>query len=118
MKIVPFMILLIAIVLSFTGCSDSPSSGMKNEQYEAINNNAKKILGDDFETLNFSVTEEGFTDNEKTSYTVKFTFDLNKPVLGNDVKKIPGRLIFNKDKEGWKCTFNSGNALGLFNIMH
>ncbi len=112
------VIIYLLMLFIFAGCSDSPPSSAKKEQFELINDNVKKILGDDYEAKNFTVTDEGYTDEDKTAYIYEFTFDLNKPYLVFQGKKIPGQLHFKKNSNGeWECVFNSGNALGLFNLL-
>jgi len=109
---------LITIAL-FISCSDKPSSSLKKEQYEIINKNVKTFLGESYEAINFVVETEGYTDETKTKYEVNLTFDLNKPVLFNDMKQIPCRLIFEKnEKNDWVCTFNSANLTGFFNFLN
>jgi hypothetical protein len=110
------MIIALSMIL-LNGCSGGPGSGLKNEQYDIIHKNVKQVLGDEYDAANFNVTEEGYTDQEKTEYKVKFTFDLNKPVLMFDGKKIPAELNFKKGDDGWKCTFNSANVSGFFNLF-
>jgi hypothetical protein len=111
-------ILLTVLLLALIACSDVPSSSLKKEQYEIINQNVKTFLGETYEATNFTVTEEGFTDEQKTKYVVKITFDLNKPFLFEDGKKIPAVLEFKKNQEDkWVCTFNSANATGFFNLL-
>lgn len=118
MKILTFFLFLLISFSVFNGCSDSPSSKMKDEQFSLINDNVKKLLGQDYEAQNFTILDEGYTDQEKNSYAYKFTFDLNKQYLVFEGKKIPGELQFKKNNGGnWECVFNSGNALGLFNLL-
>ena len=112
------VVMLLMIIL--VGCSTShPSNSLKEEQYEIINQNIKISLGNDYSAINFFVVEEGFTNNEKTEYVVKFTFDLNKPYMIFDGKRIPGELKFSQtENKDWSCTFNSaGNALSLLNLI-
>ncbi len=117
MRTLVVFIILISMYL-FTGCSGAPSSKLKDEQFEIIKENVKQILGERYEATNFTIVEEGFTNEEKTDYICKFTFDLNKPYLFFEGKKIPGELRFTKNKDGeWECTFNSGNVTGLFNLF-
>lgn len=111
------LLILFLFTIMFTGCSDTPSSSEKTVQYDLVKENVKKILGSEYEAVNFNVIEEGYTDEAKTKYLIKFTFDLNKSYLVFDGKKIPAELIFNKENGEWKCTFNSGNATGLFNLL-
>lgn len=116
-KIVILCSLIIGLFFLW-GCSDSPSSSLKDEQFALINNNVKQLLGDDYEAKNFSVTEENYSDAEETEYIYSFTFDLNKPYLMFEGKEIPGELRFSKNSDGeWVCTLNSGNALGFFNLL-
>ncbi len=118
MKSIILLLSAIMFTLLLSSCSDGPSSSMKDEQFSLINENVKKLLGDDYEAINFSIVEEGYTNEEKTEYLCKFTFDLNKQYLVFEGKKIPGEFRFKKPNEGeWECIFNSGNALGLFNLL-
>lgn len=107
--------LIILLALMLAGCSDKPSGDLTDEQIKLIDKNVKQICGSDYEAVNFRIQEESYTGTEKNSYRIKFTFDLNKPFLGISTG-IPGEMVFEKRKEGWECTFNSGNALGLFNL--
>jgi len=105
-------------ILLFTACSDTPSSALRDEQYEIINDNVKKLLGEDYDAENFSINEEGYANEEKTKYVYKFKFDLNKQYMMFDGKNIPGELQFDINDEGeWECTFNSANAVGFFNLL-
>ncbi len=107
--------LAVLLVLFLAGCSDKPAESLIDEQVKLIDNNVKQICGSDYEAVNFTILDENYTDENKTTYRVKFTFDLNKPFLGIS-SDIPGEMVFEKKNNKWQCTFNSGNALGLFNI--
>lgn len=107
--------LIILLVFVFAGCSDKPAGRLIDEQIKLIDNNVKQICGSDYEAVNFKVLEETYSGTEKNTYRIKFTFDLNKPFLAIS-SGIPGEMVFEKRKAGWECTFNSGNALGLFNL--
>lgn len=110
--------LILFFALIIISCSGAPSSSLKKEQYEIIKQNVKTFLGEGYEATNFVVVEEGYTDEKKNKYIVKITFDLNKPVLMFDGKKIPSELVFEKnDQDKWECTFNSANVTGFFNLF-
>ncbi|MEI7812758.1 MAG: hypothetical protein WCJ01_10080, partial [Ignavibacteria bacterium] len=51
------VILFFCIILIFliTGCSNAPSSKMKDEQYSIINENVIKVLGNDYGSMLFIV---------------------------------------------------------------
>lgn len=118
MKNFQHIIFSFIIIFTVVSCSNTPSSSLKKEQYEIINQNVKTFLGDTYEATNFTVTEEGFTDEQKNKYIVKITFDLNKPFLLFDGKKIPAELVFEKNQENkWECTYNSANVTGFFNFL-
>ncbi|NWF51306.1 MAG: hypothetical protein HXY49_12280 [Ignavibacteriaceae bacterium] len=117
MKALLFIIIVWFSALLFIGCSDSPSSDQIDEQYNLVQDNVKKLLGEDYEAVNFRVTEEGFTSEEKKEYLVKFKFDLNKPYLIYQGKNIEAELKFEKKEKEWECTYNSLNVLGLFNLL-
>lgn len=118
MKNFQYITVLLVLIFTMVSCSNTPSSSLKKEQYEIINQNVKTFLGDTYEATNFTVTEEGFTDEQKNKYKVKITFDLNKPILFSDGKKIPAELVFEKNQENkWECTFNSANVTGFFNFF-
>ncbi|MBE2279628.1 MAG: hypothetical protein IAE91_04490 [Ignavibacteriaceae bacterium] len=111
-------LLLIITVLIFAGCSDKPGSYAINDEFDIIKNNVKAVLGAEYDAENFNIIEQGYINDEKTEYQVKFTFDLNKPYLVFRHTGLPGELIFSKNnKEEWNCTFNSGNFQGLFNLF-
>ena len=102
------------------GCSpNKPSNSIKEDQYEIINQNIKKSLGNEYSAINFIAIEEGFTNNEKSEYLVKITFDLNKSYMLFDGKRIPGELKFTKNEnKDWVCVYNSaGNALSFLNFI-
>lgn len=106
------------ILLFFIGCSyEYPNNSLKEEQYEVINQNVKKALGNEYSAINFTIIEEGFTNTDKTEFAVKFIFDLNKSYLLFNGKQIPGELKFSKTvSKEWSCTYNSvGNTLSILN---
>ena len=113
--------LLFAVVLTsagiFSGCSGSPGSSVKNEQYEEVRKNVKSILGDEYDAVNFVVSQEGYTNEAKTEYEVNATFDLNKPYMFFEGKKIPLKLSFRKEDGKWTCIFNSANVAEFFNLF-
>lgn len=112
------VLLLIFVSSIFTGCSDKPGSYAIDAEFDIIKNNVKSVLGADYEAENFTIIEQGYINNEKSEYHVKFTFDLNKPYLVFRHTDLPGELIFSKNnKEEWNCTFNSANFQGLFNLF-
>lgn len=107
--------LILLLVFIISGCSDKPSGVLMDEQIKLIDNNVKQICGSDYKAINFKILNETYSGDQKEKYRINFTFDLNKPFLGIS-SGIPGEMVFEKRKEGWECTFNSGNALGLFNL--
>jgi hypothetical protein len=114
-----FNYLFAIIILSvFIGCSDKPSNSMIDEQNEVINKNVQSVLGKDYEAINFTILEEGYTNEEKTTYAVKLTFDLNKSVMGFEGKQIPAAYSFEKKEGNWVCVVNSGNIAGMFNLLN
>lgn len=112
--IIPILLVSFLII----SCSDKPSSSMIDKEFEVVKKNVKDFLGQEYEAENFSIIEQGYTSEEKTTYKVKYKFDLNKPISIFRHKDIPGELLFEKNQEGqWECTFNSGNPSGLFNLF-
>lgn len=117
MKKINYLFVLITLIV-FVGCSDKPSDSMIDEQNEIVNKNVQSVLGKEYEAVNFTVIEEGFNNEEKTEYSVKLTFDLNRSVLGFDGKKIPAAYGFEKKDGNWVCVLNSGNISDFFNLMN
>ncbi|MCX7612112.1 MAG: hypothetical protein N2043_11055 [Ignavibacterium sp.] len=118
MKTLKLTIYSLFILIFITSCSNAPSSSLKKEQYEIINQNVKTFLGEGYEATNFTIVKEGFTDEQKNKYVVEITFDLNKPFILFDGKKIPAILEFQKNQDNkWVCTYNSANVSGFFNLF-
>ena len=112
-----FFTVVITSAVMFSGCSDTPGSSIKNEQYEEVRKNVKGILGEEYDAVNFVVSQEGYTNEAKTEYEVNAAFDLNKPYLIFEGKKIPLKLSFRKEDGKWTCIFNSANVAGFFNLF-
>jgi len=91
---------------------------LKDEQFRILKASVSQILGSDYEVKKIDISQEGYSNEDKTEYVVDFKFDLNKPVFLFPGTGIPGKLIFSKGTDGeWKCTFNSGNPGELFNLL-
>ncbi len=96
----------VLLILAFAGCSNAkPSSALKEEQYEKVKGMVKTYLGDEYEAINFRVTEEKFMDEAKTKYQMHYAFDLNKPFLFIQ-NNIPAVMEFSKAEDKWFCTSN------------
>jgi len=91
-----FSVLLVAVAVLLSGCKDIPSGSQYDEQYDKVKASVKELLGVEYEAVNFRVTKEGYTTDDKKTYEVNFMFDLNKPytVLGATIadKEIPGSM--------------------------
>ncbi len=115
----PFI--LAAVVVFLTGCKDVPSGSQYDEQYDKVKSSVKELLGVEYEAVNFRVTKEGYTTDDKKTFEVDFLFDLNKPytVLGATIadKEIPGSIKFEKQSTGWVCTSNSGDLSGILKFL-
>lgn len=109
--------LILILPLIFLSCSGKPSNSLINEQFELVNQNVIRVLGNEYNAQNFDITEELFTNENKLEYTVKFTFELNKEVLIFKGKDIPGMLIFEKKDDEWLCTYNSCDPLSLLKLF-
>jgi len=116
-----YKILVVTAIIYIMMLSGSCSIGfrrLKREQFEKLKETVTQLLGADYKVDKIRIINEDYSNEQKTEYTVDFTFDLNKPLLLFPAKGIPGKLIFTKDVNGeWICTFNSGNPGELFNLF-
>ncbi|GJQ32962.1 MAG: hypothetical protein HBSAPP04_18010 [Ignavibacteriaceae bacterium] len=114
-------VLLLAVMVLLTGCKDVPSGSQYDEQYDKVRTSVKDLLGQEYEAVNFRVTKEGYTTDDKKNWEVDFMFDLNKPytLLGATIadKEIPGSMKFEKQESGWVCTSNSGDLSGILKLL-
>ncbi|MDP2173492.1 MAG: hypothetical protein Q8M98_09330 [Candidatus Cloacimonadaceae bacterium] len=111
------LVLLILIVIALSACNTRFGS-LKKEQFDILKQSVSQILGKEYQVKKINISNEGYTNEDKTEYVVDFTFDLNKPLLLLPSSNIPGKFIFSKDESGgWLCVFNSGNPGELFNIF-
>ena len=117
MKKYYLLMCLLLFVFFLTGCSDKPSSGLIEEQFDVIKKNVSQVIGSEYEAKNFTILREDYSDEAKKEYFVKFSFDINKPVFLFSGKDIPGELQFKKKEDKWECTLNTGNLTGLFNLF-
>ncbi|NLK49878.1 MAG: hypothetical protein GX294_04445 [Candidatus Cloacimonetes bacterium] len=109
-------ILILALLLLLAGCIDKISR-LKKEQFDILKSNVTQILGQEYKVKKINIQSEGYSES-RDQYTVEFTFDLNKPhPLLPKTTNLPGRLVFAKENEGWRCIFNSGNPKDLFNLL-
>ena len=120
-KRMSFSVLLVAIMVFMSGCKDVPSGSQYDEQYDKVKASVKELLGVEYEAVNFRVTKEGYTSDDKKAYGVDFLFDLNKPytLLGATIahKEIPGSIKFEKQSTGWVCVSNSGDLSGILKLL-
>ncbi len=116
-----FSVLLVAVAVLLSGCKDIPSGSQYDEQYDKVKASVKELLGVEYEAVNFRVTKEGYTTDDKKTYEVNFMFDLNKPytVLGATIadKEIPGSMKFEKQSTGWVCTSNTGDLSAILKFL-
>ncbi|KAA0265740.1 MAG: hypothetical protein EDM75_01820 [Chlorobiota bacterium] len=121
LKRVMMPVLLLAVMVLLTGCKDVPSGSQYDEQYDKVRTSVKDLLGQEYEAVNFRVTKEGYTTDDKKNWEVDFMFDLNKPytLLGATIadKEIPGSMKFEKQESGWVCTSNSGDLSGILKLL-
>ncbi|HHV25511.1 MAG TPA: hypothetical protein GXX65_13760 [Methanosarcina sp.] len=111
------LLVLMIILMLIAGC-DMKLRKLKKQEFKVLKQNVSQILGSDYKVKSIDIKNEGYMNQDKSEYTVDFSFDLNKPLPLLPSTNLPGRLVFKKDRSGeWKCVFNTGNPSELFNIL-
>lgn len=104
--------LFFLIFLIFFSCSNKPDDDIINNEFKKINDNIKKYLGEKAAAKNFKILNQGYLDDNKNIYYVKYQFELEGQKESEN-NKILAELFFFYSDGMWICYNNSADVIGM-----
>jgi len=106
-----FFVFILSLFL--ISCEKAPSKREIEAEFEKINLNLKKYLGEDVSIKNFKIVSEGYINDNKNLYCVKYQFEIDTTINELIPKKINAELYFFYSEGEWICYNNSADVIGI-----